>query len=355
MESDRFDALTRSVASRRSMLTRVGGGGLGALLAGALGLRAEAAAPTKCILDVRLFVRVGPSAGLLIVPTSTKPGELTGKLRLSLSSGGDLAGSTFILSDGTSYPVTGNVSAHQIGARVTIANDLLLVLQGVGEHGVRSCQGAIDGGLIGLREGDLGDWHAIAETPASTPTATTATTAGNGQGNAPTQIPVSGPTDTPQPGAPSETPTTAPTDTDTPAPPTPTDTPVVCPECQAPSGSGGCQPIADDTPCGGGLLCCGGFCSDLSHNPNHCASCGNVCPGGCCHNSVCCFTCGAGETDCGGTCVNLSNDGNNCGACGNVCDSDSTCKVGVCKLKPVICPQGQINCGGTCFRGKICP
>jgi hypothetical protein len=359
MESDRFDVLTRSIASRRSFVAKAGGGGLGAALLAALGLREEAEAASTCLLDVRLFVRVGPSASIPLISNQTKNGQLIGQLRLRISSKGDLGGSSFALPDGASFPVVGSVSSHLIGLRIALAQGRTLVLQGVDENAVASCTGALDGGLVGPQEGDLGDWHASVVPTATTPTAT----AGN-QGVAPTPIQGSSsgtggetpPTDTPP----------APTDTSTSVPDTPTPTPteIVCGECQTPlaRGTGGapCNPIADNTPCSGGL-CCDGICGDLSDNPNHCGACGNSCVSGCCHGGVCCPLCNAGETLCGATCVNLNNDASNCGACGNVCPSGQICFGGGCATDnrggngTGGCPPGERNCGGVCTKLKICP
>jgi hypothetical protein len=352
MEPDRFDALTRSVASRRSFVAKVGGGGLGAALLGTLGLREEAAAATSCLLNVRLFVRVGPSAGFPLVPKQTKTGQLVGQLRLRISSKGDLAGSTFVLADGSSFPVVGSVAGHQIGLRIALAQDQTLVLQGVDVGNVVSCKGAIDGGLVGPHEGDLGDWHATVAPTNATPTATVS---GSQSGVTITPIPTSSsgtipPTDTP----PAPTATNAP-DTPTATPPL---APPVCAECQEPERgvvtSPGCAPVADDTPCSGGS-CCGGICGDLSANPNHCGMCGNVCVSGCCQGGVCCPLCTTGQTLCGMTCVDLSSDPSNCGTCGHACASDATCTAGVCKKPVVVCPPGQRNCGGVCTKLPNCP
>lgn len=357
MESERFDALTRSVASRRSLMAKAGGGGLGALLLGTLGLREEAAAATACLLDVRLFVRIGPSAGFPLLPKQTKTGQLVGQLRLRISSKGDLAGSTFALADGSSFPVSGSVSGHQIGVRIVLAQGQTLVLQGVDDSNITACKGAIDGGLVGPKEGDIGDWHAAAVPSNATPTAAAA-----GANATSTPIPASsGSTGGTSGTGGSEVPTATevpPTDTSVPDTPTDTPTQVVCGECQTPlsRGTSGapCNPIADNTPCSTGL-CCAGVCGDLSANPNHCGSCGNVCISGCCHGGVCCPLCDTGQTLCGMTCVDTSSDPSNCGSCGHACASDAVCTAGVCKKPVVICPPGERNCGGVCTKLPNCP
>ena len=42
-------------------------------------------------------------------------------------------------------------------------------------------------------------------------------------------------------------------------------------------------------------------------------------------------TCNSGITNCGGTCSNLSNDANHCGTCGNACASGHACVNGACQ------------------------
>jgi hypothetical protein len=362
MESDRFDVLTRSIASRRSFVAKAGGGGLGAALLAALGLREEAEAASTCLLDVRLFVRVGPSTGFPLISNQTKNGQLVGQLRLRISSKGDLGGSSFALPDGASFPVVGSVSSHLIGLRIALAQGRTLVLQGVDEGVVTSCKGALDGGLVGPQEGDLGDWHASVVPTATTPTAATAS---SGASATSTPIPANsgstGSTGSSEPPTATEAPPTA---TSVPDTPTSTPTEIVCGECQTPLSRGAsgapCNPVADDTPCSVGL-CCGGICGDLSANPNHCGACGNVCVSSCCHGGVCCPLCNAGETLCDTTCVNLNNDASNCGACGNVCPSGQICFGGGCATDnrggngTGGCPPGERNCGGVCTKLKVCP
>jgi len=355
MESDRFDALARSVASRRSLLARLGGGGAGALALGALGLRVETAtAATACLLDFRLFVRVGPSAGFPLTPTETKTGQLAGQLRLAISNGGDLANSSFALANGTSFPVVGSVNGHQLAARVALDGGRTLVLQGVGDRTMRACQGAYDGGLVGPAEGDLGDWHAVAAPSPATPTpAATATTASAAGGTTGGGQPVEQPT----------APALAPTSTTAAPTPAETATMVACGICQSqlglPNGPK-CPPLPDGTNCGAGLVCCGGACVDPASNRANCGACGHrcaaimTCVSGACQSPVAAPTvggiqeCGGSLTNCGGNCVDLTSDGLNCGSCGEMCGADGAGQPLACVGGQCTCPVGQMGCGGVC-------
>lgn len=60
--------------------------------------------------------------------------------------------------------------------------------------------------------------------------------------------------------------------------------------------------------------------------------------------------CKGGTIKCGKKlCVNASTDAQNCGSCGHRCGSGQACVSGVCTgTGPVLCPSGQIRCGGGC-------
>src|SRR5436190_22600709 len=67
--------------------------------------------------------------------------------------------------------------------RVDLGKQSSLVLEGVGEHTLRGCKGAVDGGLIGPAEGDLGDWHAVVTKRTAANTSADATTTASGSGS----------------------------------------------------------------------------------------------------------------------------------------------------------------------------
>jgi hypothetical protein len=55
------------------------------------------------------------------------------------------------------------------------------------------------------------------------------------------------------------------------------------------------------------------------------------------------LVCPVGEVDCGGSCVSLLSDEANCGACGSACGALEVCSAGSCGCEP-----GVAVCGGAC-------
>ena len=125
------------------------------------------------------------------------------------------------------------------------------------------------------------------------------------------------------------------------------------------------------TGCTGGLVSCGGFCLNVSNDPNHCGSCTTVCATGqACVGGACVagpmdastadtgatmdtgLTCASGQLACGGFCLNVSSDPNHCGSCSTVCAAGQSCSGGRCiggsDGGAVMCASGQTNCGGFC-------
>ncbi len=109
---------------------------------------------------------------------------------------------------------------------------------------------------------------------------------------------------------------------------------------------------------GSGLACCGGHCTDLLDNFDHCGACGYACedPGpyedGACVDGTCLYQCVQGATRCNGVCTYLGSDINNCGACGHVCPGPyPSCYQGACSNCQPYCPEGWCGgdgCGGEC-------
>lgn len=336
MDEDRFDALTRALAqqpNRRSVLRLLGGGGLAAGLGTALGRTPRASAQgSPCTLAFAGTVRLGPSAGKLLAGDTT-PGELRGTLTFTADQTGAITQGQLQLPDGTTLPAVGQASGRALNLRFTDGTQQVVVAVGTAAEDLATCHGPADGLLTGPQVGDLGDWHATLSgggatggpagtslVTGSTRVATTATATARPTATSTAQATATTttqPTATTQPIA-----TTQPTATIQP-------TTITCPECQTANGSGGCSPVADDTTCSTGH-CCAGVCGDLSNNPNHCGTCGNVCQSGHCCNS---------------TCVDESSDPNNCGACGNVCPAGHPqCINGTCSG----CPAGETECSGKC-------
>jgi hypothetical protein len=107
--------------------------------------------------------------------------------------------------------------------------------------------------------------------------------------------------------------------------------------CQA----GACVGGAAAAGCPAGQTDCGGVCSDLATDPANCGACGFGCNAGeTCNGGVCSAAeapagpvldcAGQGLTDCGGFCADLSSDPNNCGSCGVGCGEGTTCQDGAC-------------------------
>ncbi|KAG0607848.1 hypothetical protein M758_8G059600 [Ceratodon purpureus] len=96
--------------------------------------------------------------------------------------------------------------------------------------------------------------------------------------------------------------------------------------------------------------------ANVDTNPNHCGTCGKVCPvplsngiATCSKKDGCGIQCDAPFSKCGTECLNLQTDTANCGICGNACSApangNSTCSGGTCS---VTCNDGFMLCGGEC-------
>ncbi len=98
--------------------------------------------------------------------------------------------------------------------------------------------------------------------------------------------------------------------------------------------------------CGGGEVDCGGFCADLSVDPNNCGACGASCLiGDSCFDGAClttaCIPDGSGPCGGDGDCCSLfcASDGN-CGCMPSgtgFCSGDSDCCNNFCDLNTGIC------------------
>ena len=122
----------------------------------------------------------------------------------------------------------------------------------------------------------------------------------------------------------------------------------------------------------------GGCETNLHTDPNHCGTCGVVCPGptggngqAVCNTGTCGISCNTGYSVCGNTCKNLKTDSNNCGTCGNVCpgptngNGTAICTNGSCGIS-CNSAQGYSLCGTECVKlgsdpancntcGNVCP
>lgn len=355
MDDHPFDQLSRAMARglpRRTLLARLGAGGLGAAVLGVASLdRVRSAVPAAqaatCQLDLVANVRLGASAGATI--GGAVPGELRGQLSFGFDEGGAISDGRLRLADGKELPVVGQALGRALHLRVQLGARQPLILVGTAEQDLNTCQGAVDGLLTGPQPGDLGDWHATATSLGQRGGATGGGTNGTGSGSGSTQPPSRTTTDGPT----TQAPTTAPATT---APP--------------PTDSGGCPDGQTD---------CDGTCVDRSSDPNNCGLCGLACGvgrecsgGGCVCSAgytnclgICCAAdevcvegfcqpaprepapgCGAGLTNCFGVCADLQSDPAYCGACDTPCPT--FCQGGVCVDDPIACPENQTSCNGVC-------
>lgn len=107
--------------------------------------------------------------------------------------------------------------------------------------------------------------------------------------------------------------------------------------------------------CGGGTLCCGESCVDVTRDRNNCGACGTQClTGQYCINATCvpcedpyalCTSLGVER------CVDLRSDPKNCGSCEFPCSVDPTTPARnfICENKLCICT------GNICADGRCCP
>ena len=152
MESERFDALSRSFAdrsTRRKTLKMFGAGGLGAAVLGLTGGKAALAAdPKTCVLDLRALVVAGAGTGK----------SFDGKLTLVINDDGAIDDGDLVTSGGTSHPLVGQANGRALDVRVDLGGGQSLALLGVAQQDLILCRGQIDGTFAGPEFGDMGVW-----------------------------------------------------------------------------------------------------------------------------------------------------------------------------------------------------
>jgi len=129
---------------------------------------------------------------------------------------------------------------------------------------------------------------------------------------------------------------------------------------------GGCP---EESRCPSGEAMCGGSCTELLENTEHCGDCHRRCAKGQqCKNGRCVTLCQQGQQICQKKCVNLKRDMANCGACGNICKNGESCTEGrcqfVCHNKLTACSSKCVDiskdvrhcggCGNACGKGTTC-
>jgi hypothetical protein len=103
--------------------------------------------------------------------------------------------------------------------------------------------------------------------------------------------------------------------------------------------------------CGPGITACGGACTDVKVDRNHCGGCDTKCGAGeVCSDGACGATCGGATPNLCGTgdnarCVAFASDPNNCGSCDTKCAPGATCSMGDGGSGNCSCPAGTGICG----------
>jgi hypothetical protein len=365
MDGEKFDDLSRSLASRanrRQTLRAAGKGGLFAAAAGALGLGGAKAAnstqPVDCTMPFLSKAQAGKNKGH----------RYDGDLKITIETDGAIDNGTLTTADGTTYDVVGQTDGRSIQLRVKLGADRVLALFGTAEEDLVLCRGRVDGVFSGWAESDLGTWTLGVKPAAPTPTATpteAATNNGGGGGGGST-----GGGNSSGDGGGTGNPTATP-----------------CPAQDCGGGpfvwlpdqcACGCLPPTEQ--CGASVCCPGGATCDSASGNCSCPagtefcvdSCVPVCASGSNRNFTTCqcetqTSCGTGETlcngacvsincsasqlfdstqcmcvnrcspgqgFCGGSCIDIVNDRNNCGSCGNVCQTGVPCIAGICTCPP---------------------
>ena len=159
MDHKRFDAFSRSLATRstrRDTVRRAGAGGIGGGLAATLGIRSASAQDASvCTLPLTARVAVGPSTDSLF----------EGTLTLEIGPEGAIDDGTFETLEGESFDVVGTATGRAIDLRIELDGEQVLTLVGAGENDIILCRGRVDGTFGGPLGEDLGTWT-TAETPA---------------------------------------------------------------------------------------------------------------------------------------------------------------------------------------------
>ena len=123
------------------------------------GVREALAADVVCTLDFNGNVRLGPNERTEFGPGG-EPGEVAGRLRITIRDDGSIQTGDLSLDDGTRFSAVGQATGRTLDLRMDSDAGWLLVAHGVAERNLRDCQGAIAGMLTGPEAGDLGDWRA---------------------------------------------------------------------------------------------------------------------------------------------------------------------------------------------------
>jgi hypothetical protein len=154
MDSRRFDAISRTLAERRTRrqaVRHLAGGGLSAGMAAGLAeprtLRAAQAGP--CVLHLHAETATGPNLDAVY----------DGELSLDIDDDGNIDRGAFMTQEG-SFDVVGQTSGRGLNLRIELENDQALTLIGTGEQDIILCRGEMQGEFGGPLMKDLGTWTA---------------------------------------------------------------------------------------------------------------------------------------------------------------------------------------------------
>jgi len=113
------------------------------------------------------------------------------------------------------------------------------------------------------------------------------------------------------------------------------------------------KPPTSELPgCASPEIVCGGTCTDITVNLQHCGRCNNRCASGqSCTNGTCTDpapTCAAPRRLCSTACVDVTTDVTHCGACGNRCPTGQSCMAGACRAPTPTGASPRVMCGASC-------
>ncbi len=332
MEAERFDALSRSWAtrtSRRTAVGRIGTGGVLAGLAASLGLGrngvlAQSDETKSCTFVLQALTTAGPGAD----------DEWAGEIQMDIGPDGEIDSGVYTDDDDNEFDLVGQATGRALNLRIKL-DEGYLTLIGTAQQDVVQCRGGLEGVFSGPELGDTGSWRGSRKrnTAKPTPVPTPAPTIASGGGDSGGSGGDSGGGSGGDSGGGSGGGDTEPT-----------------PDGHCPLNYVECGP---ETCCPGGAIC---DSADSCHCPENTEICGDfcveVCPSGQMRANDSCDcvdaappptpadNCAPGMADCGTGCIDVVNDVNNCGFCGNVCPAKMPCIAGSC-----LCPPDWVYCG----------
>ncbi|HRA47731.1 MAG TPA: hypothetical protein PK819_06665 [Thermomicrobiales bacterium] len=152
MDPERFDAFSRSLASRssrRTAINRLSASGIAAGLLASLGIRRTYAASGTCSLDITATGSAGPNADTIY----------TGTLEFEIGEDGAVDKGTFTTDNGNAFDLVGQASGRSLNLRVALSDDQAMTFTGTADVDLVLCRGAVAGLFAGPDDGDTGSWR----------------------------------------------------------------------------------------------------------------------------------------------------------------------------------------------------